>query len=64
MIGSIGGILIALILIGIMATLHELGHYLVGRRLGFKINTFQIFVGPKLVEWERNDITYKICCFL
>ncbi|HHX37464.1 MAG TPA: RIP metalloprotease RseP [Clostridiaceae bacterium] len=61
MMGSLGGILIALILIGIMATLHELGHYLVGRKLGFKINTFQIFVGPKLVEWERNDITYKIC---
>lgn len=59
--GSIGGILVALLLIGLMATLHELGHFLTGKKLGFKILAFQIFMGPKLFEWERDGIQYRIC---
>ncbi len=57
----LGGIVVALLLLGIMVTLHELGHFLVGLKLGFKVLSFQIFIGPKLVEWERKGIKYRIC---
>ncbi|MGI6545677.1 MAG: RIP metalloprotease RseP [Fastidiosipilaceae bacterium] len=57
---SLLGILVALVLIGLIASIHELGHYLTGRRLGFKVLSFQIFVGPTLVSWERGGIEYSI----
>lgn len=58
--GTIGGILVALLLIGLMATLHELGHFLTAKKLGFKILAFQIFMGPKIFTWERDGIQYRI----
>lgn len=57
---TIIGILVALVLIGIIATIHELGHYLTGRKLGFKIQHFQIFVGPTITSWQRGDIKYSL----
>lgn len=63
MIQSIGGIIVAILLVGVMATVHELGHFLAGKKLGFKIISFQIFLGPKLFSWKKNDIEYKICLF-
>ena len=58
---TIGGILIGFLMLGLMMTIHELGHYLTGRKLGFAIKRFQIFMGPKLVTWYRQGIEYNIC---
>lgn len=55
-----GGIVVAIILIGLMATLHEMGHYIVGRRLGFTVDSVQIFMGPKLVSWKRHGIDFSL----
>jgi len=41
-------IILALLILLIMITIHELGHYLAGKWLGFKINEFAIGFGPKL----------------
>lgn len=57
------GIVIALLALGIMMTIHELGHYLSGRKLGFKIEEFMIFMGPVLWSWEKNDIKYSLRLF-
>ncbi len=57
------GIVIALLALGIMMTIHELGHYLTGRKLGFKIEEFMIFMGPVLWSWEKNDIKYSLRLF-
>ena len=57
------GILIALLALGIMMTIHELGHYLTGRKLGFKIEEFMIFMGPVLWSWEKNGIKYSLRLF-
>lgn len=54
------GILVGLVILGLMMTVHELGHYLVGRRLGFKIIEFQIFMGPELFSWTRNGTKYSL----
>ena len=44
-------ILIALIILLLLITIHELGHYLVGRKLGFKIEEFAVGFGK--VIWQK-----------
>lgn len=57
---GIFGILIGIMFLSIMMIVHELGHYLTARKLGFKVTEFSIFMGPVLFEWKRNDIKYNI----
>lgn len=54
------GILIGLLILSIMMIVHELGHYLTGRKLGFKIEEFSIFMGPVLFSWQKNGIRYSL----
>jgi regulator of sigma E protease len=54
------GIVIGILILSLMMFLHELGHYLTGRRLGFTIEEFSIFMGPVLYSWTRNNIKYSI----
>ncbi len=54
------GILAGLLILGIMLALHEFGHYIAGRLLGFKIIEFSIFMGPRLFSWEKNGIKYSL----
>lgn len=53
-------ILLSLIVLGILITIHELGHYTAGRILGFGIREFAIGMGPKLFKKEKNGILYTI----
>ena len=41
-------ILLALVVLLVLITVHEFGHYVSGKILGFKINEFAIGFGPKL----------------
>ena len=50
----------ALLLLTVFVTVHELGHYLAGRILGFGIAEFAIGMGPKLLKKEKNGILYSI----
>ena len=54
------GIVVALLALGVMVTIHELGHYLMGRRLGFRILEFMIFMGPVLWSRVKNGIRYSL----
>ena len=54
------GVVIGLIILSIMMIVHELGHFLTGRKLGFKIEEFSIFMGPVLFSWTRKNIKYNI----
>lgn len=56
-------VLCALVLLSILITVHELGHFLVGRKLGFTILEFSVGMGPKLWSTERNGITYAVRAF-
>jgi regulator of sigma E protease len=53
-------ILTGLILISIIMILHELGHYVTARLLGFKIEQFSLFMGPVLYEREKNGTKFNI----
>lgn len=53
-------LLAALLLLGILILVHELGHYTAGRILKFKINEFSVGFGPRLFGWTRKDIKYSL----
>ena len=49
------------LLLGPLVTIHELGHYLVGRWFGVKAETFSIGFGNELVGWtDRRGTRWKI----
>lgn len=53
-------ILLALVMLGIIVTVHEFGHYLVGRLCGIGITEFSVGFGPRLLGWERKGIQYSL----
>ncbi|MEG1524377.1 MAG: RIP metalloprotease RseP [Clostridia bacterium] len=53
-------ILAALLLLSILVTIHELGHYTAGRLLGFTIVEFSVGMGPVLLKKMKNGIQYSI----
>lgn len=50
----------ALLIIGIIIMVHELGHYGIGRACNIKIVEFSVGFGPKIKQWVKNDIIYSI----
>ena len=48
--GTIGSVVLAIVILLVMVTVHEFGHYLAGKLLKFKINEFAIGFGPKLFK--------------
>lgn len=47
---SFGGVVLAVVILLGMITIHEFGHYVAGKILGFKINEFSIGFGPALFK--------------
>ena len=48
-------ILLALIVLLVLITVHEFGHYCAGKMFGFKINEFSIGFGPAIFKRKRKD---------
>ncbi len=46
--------------LGVLIFAHELGHYLMARRIGVRVLTFSLGFGPKLVSVRRGDTDYCI----
>ena len=51
---------VALLFIGVIIMVHELGHFSVGRACRIKVVEFAVGFGPKIVQWVKNDIIYSI----
>ena len=47
---TIGGVVLAVVILLAMVTIHEFGHYIAGKLLGFKINEFSVGFGPALFK--------------
>ena len=54
-LGYIGYVLIAVLVLLVMITVHELGHYIAGKLLGFGIEEFAIGFGPKLYSKTKEN---------
>jgi len=55
---KVTGLLSALLLVGVLITLHELGHFLMARRMGVPVDVFSIGFGPRLFgfRWKETDV--------
>ena len=54
-----GGVLAAVAVLLAMVTIHEFGHYLAGKILGFKINEFSVGFGPAIFK-KRSKKTGEL----
>ena len=54
-IHTVFSVFLALIILLIMITVHELGHYIVGKIFKFKINEFAIGMGPAIVKKKHKN---------
>ena len=52
--------IVALLLLSLLVTVHELGHYTAGRLLGFSIVEFSVGMGPRIMKVERKGIIYSL----
>jgi regulator of sigma E protease len=53
-------ILAFLFVLGVLIFVHELGHFLMARRIGVRVLTFSLGFGPKLLNFKRGDTEYCI----
>ncbi len=50
----------ALIVLGILVTVHETGHFVVARIIGVEIEKFSIGFGPRLFSFKKGTTEYRI----
>jgi regulator of sigma E protease len=53
-------ILAFVFVLGVLIFVHELGHFLMARRIGVRVLTFSLGFGPKLIGLRRGDTEYRI----
>lgn len=54
---TVVSVLVALLLLGILITVHEFGHYIFARMKGIEVMEFAIGFGPKIVGWTGKSGT-------
>ncbi len=47
-------------MLGVLIFVHELGHYLMAKRIGIRVLTFSLGFGPKIVGFRRGGTDYCI----
>src|SRR5687767_13142941 len=60
MSGGFLNIVVALIVLGIIIVIHELGHFLVAKFFKIKVETFSVGFGPRLFGFRRGETDYRI----
>lgn len=53
-------IFIALLILSFLVFFHELGHFIVARICGVKVEVFSIGFGKKLVSWRFGQTEYAL----
>ena len=53
-------IISAIIVLGVLVFVHELGHFLLAKRLGVGVITFSLGFGPKLIGRKFGETQYQI----
>ena len=56
---TLGGIVLAILILLAMVSIHEFGHYVAGKILGFKITEFSIGFGPAIFK-KRSKKTGEL----
>src|SRR3712207_7314529 len=53
-------ILAFVFVLGVLIFVHELGHFMMARRIGVRVLTFSLGFGPKLLSFRRGTTEYAI----
>lgn len=56
-------IIIGVLLFGFVVFFHELGHFLMAKLSGIRVNEFALGMGPKLFSFQREGRLYTPCGF-
>lgn len=56
-------IIIAILIFSIIVLFHELGHFLLAKANGIRVNEFCLGFGPKLLAFQRGETIYSIKLF-
>ena len=54
-------LILAILGLGFLIFIHELGHYFVARRAGMRVEIFSIGFGPALYQWDVGGVKWKFC---
>src|ERR1700751_6179291 len=64
MLGSaVSNIGVAMVVLGVIIVIHELGHFLVAKFFKIKVETFSVGFGPRLIGFRKGDTDYRISAF-
>ncbi|ADK84119.1 membrane-associated zinc metalloprotease [Desulfarculus baarsii DSM 2075] len=50
----------AVLVLGVLVFVHELGHFLVAKRLGVGVSVFSLGFGPRLAGFKRGETDYRL----
>jgi regulator of sigma E protease len=50
-----------IVLVGVMVFVHELGHFVVAKLCGVRVEAFSLGFGPRLFGFKIGETDYKIC---
>ena len=53
-------IVIAILVFGVLIAVHELGHFVVAKLCGVKVNEFAIGMGPALFKKRKGETMYAL----
>ena len=56
-------IIVAILVFGVVIFVHELGHFLVAKKSGIKVNEFALGMGPALFSFTRGETKYALRLF-
>ncbi len=56
-------IIIALLVFSIIIIFHELGHFLLAKKNGIKVNEFSLGMGPRLLSYQGKETRYSLKLF-
>ncbi len=62
-LATAGKILVAVLIFGVIIVVHELGHFLVAKLMGVKVNEFAIGMGPAFLKWGKGETKYSLRAF-
>jgi regulator of sigma E protease len=54
------GIIIAIIIFGVIVTVHEFGHFICAKLSGIKVNEFAVGMGPKIIQRKKGETMYSL----
>ena len=53
-------VIIAVLLFGLVITIHEFGHFFTAKLCGIRVNEFAVGMGPQIVSFQKGDTLYSL----